>query len=259
MPYSTDDTDKDKNQTTHFGYKTVPVEEKSSLVAGVFDSVAQKYDVMNDIMSLGTHRLVKRFTTELSAIRPGQTVLDLAGGTGDFSLKFSELVGDEGRVVLADINDSMLKVGRDRIIDKGAINNILYSQVNAEVLPFSDNSFDCICIAYGLRNVTDKDAALRSMYRTLKPGGRVLILEFSKPVNPVVGRAYDAYSKLWPIAGKVVTGDSESYRYLVESIRMHPDQQTLKDMMKEAGFTDTRYHNLMGGVCAIHLGFKTRS
>ncbi|MBL4821714.1 MAG: bifunctional demethylmenaquinone methyltransferase/2-methoxy-6-polyprenyl-1,4-benzoquinol methylase UbiE [Gammaproteobacteria bacterium] len=248
----------DTEQTTHFGYKTVPVEEKSSLVEGVFDSVAQNYDVMNDIMSLGTHRLVKRFAIELSAIRPGQTVLDLAGGTGDFSLNFSKLVGDSGKVILADINESMLKVGRNRIIDKGAGSNISYSQVNAEELPFADNTFDCICIAYGLRNVTDKEAALRSMYRSLKPGGRVLILEFSKPVNPLVGKAYDTYSKLWPVAGKLVSGDSDSYRYLVESIRMHPDQNTLKDMMTDAGFFDSRYHNVMGGVCAIHLGFKNR-
>lgn len=246
----------DAKQTTHFGYQTVPVEEKSGLVAKVFDSVAGKYDVMNDIMSLGTHRLVKQFTIELSAVRPGQTVLDLAGGTGDLSLKFSRLVGASGRVVLADINASMLQVGRDRIIDKGAGNNIIFSQVNAEQLPFAEGSFDCICIAYGLRNVTDKDAALRSMFQTLKPGGRALILEFSKPVNPLVGKAYDVYSKLWPVAGKLVTGDSDSYKYLVESIRMHPDQQTLQQMMKDAGFTDTRYHNVMGGVCAIHLGFK---
>ncbi|MEZ5490339.1 MAG: bifunctional demethylmenaquinone methyltransferase/2-methoxy-6-polyprenyl-1,4-benzoquinol methylase UbiE [Gammaproteobacteria bacterium] len=252
----TPDRPDEKESTTHFGYRTVPVEEKKSLVAAVFDSVAGKYDVMNDIMSLGTHRLVKRFTIELSAVRPGQTVLDLAGGTGDLSLKFSRLVGPSGRVILADINASMLQVGRDRIIDSGATSNIVFSQVNAEALPFADNSFDCICIAYGLRNVTDKDAALRSMYRTLKPGGRVLILEFSRPTNPLVGKAYDAYSALWPVAGKLVTGDSESYRYLVESIRMHPDQDTLRQMMADAGFVDTRYHNIMSGVCAIHLGFK---
>ncbi len=246
----------ESKQTTHFGYKSVPVEEKSGLVAAVFDSVAQKYDIMNDLMSLGSHRLIKRFTIELSAARPGQTILDLAGGTGDLSLKFSKLVGDTGKVILADINASMLNVGRDRIINKGAGRNIIFSQVNAEALPFADNSFDCICIAYGLRNVTDKDAALRSMFRTLKPGGRALILEFSKPVNPLVGKAYDAYSNLWPVAGKLVTGDSDSYRYLVESIRMHPDQDTLREMMVNAGFTDTRYHNVMGGVCAIHLGFK---
>ena len=246
----------DAKQTTHFGYQTVPVEEKSGLVAKVFDSVASNYDVMNDIMSLGTHRLIKRFTIELSAVRTGQTVLDLAGGTGDLSLKFSRLVGESGQVILADINASMLEVGRDRVIDKGAGSNIIFSQVNAEALPFADSSFDCICIAYGLRNVTDKDAALRSMFRTLKPGGRALILEFSKPVNPLVGKAYDAYSSLWPVAGKLVTGDSDSYRYLVESIRMHPDQHALQQMMTDAGFTDTRFHNLMGGVCAIHVGFK---
>ncbi|MCP5347293.1 MAG: bifunctional demethylmenaquinone methyltransferase/2-methoxy-6-polyprenyl-1,4-benzoquinol methylase UbiE [Gammaproteobacteria bacterium] len=250
------ETPEDSIKTTHFGYRTVPLEEKKGLVAAVFDSVAAKYDVMNDIMSLGSHRLIKRFTIELSAVRPGQTVLDLAGGTGDLSLKFSRLVGDSGRVILADINASMLRVGRDRIIDSGAGSNILFSQVNAEALPFADNSFDCICIAYGLRNVTDKDAALRSMFRTLKPGGRALVLEFSRPTNPLVGKAYDVYSGLWPVAGRLVTGDSDSYRYLVESIRMHPDQETLRQMMADAGFTDTRYHNVMGGVCAIHLGFK---
>jgi len=246
----------DNNETTHFGYRTVPIAEKKGLVAQVFDSVAGKYDVMNDLMSLGTHRLIKRFTIELSAVRPGQTVLDLAGGTGDLSLKFSRLVGANGRVILADINASMLKVGRDRVIDSGTGSNILFSQVNAEALPFADNSFDCISIAYGLRNVTDKDAALRSMYRTLKPGGRVLVLEFSRPVNPLVGKAYDVYSSLWPVAGRLVTGDSDSYRYLVESIRMHPDQETLRQMMVDAGFQDTRYHNILGGVCAIHVGFK---
>jgi demethylmenaquinone methyltransferase/2-methoxy-6-polyprenyl-1,4-benzoquinol methylase len=254
MTDKTENSDSDK--TTHFGYQEVPVSAKSKLVAGVFDSVSKNYDMMNDVMSLGSHRLVKRFATELSAVRPGQVVLDLAGGTGDFSLKFSKLVGAEGTVVLADINDSMLRVGRDRIIDKGASGNIYYSQANAESLPFADNSFDCICIAYGLRNVTDKDAALRSMHGALKPGGRLLILEFSKPTNPLVGKAYDAYSKLWPVAGKLVAGDSESYRYLVESIRMHPDQETLINMMDEAGFDSTKYYNVMGGVCAIHLGFK---
>lgn len=249
-------TQEDKEQTTHFGYQTVPLAEKTGRVAGVFNSVAEKYDVMNDIMSLGTHRLVKRYAAELSAVRPGQTVLDLAGGTGDFSIMFSRLAGSEGHIVLADINANMLRVGRDRIIDKGAGKNIIYSQVNAEALPFADNSFDCICIAYGLRNVTNKDGALASMYRTLKPGGRLLVLEFSKPVNPLLGSAYKAYSALWPVAGKIVTGDSESYRYLVESIRMHPDQETLKTMLDTAGFDDTQYHNVMGGICAIHLGFK---
>jgi demethylmenaquinone methyltransferase/2-methoxy-6-polyprenyl-1,4-benzoquinol methylase len=211
---------------------------------------------MNDLMSLGTHRLMKRFTIELSGLRKGHRVLDLAGGTGDFSLRFSPIVGAEGQVVLADINEAMLAVGRDRIIDKGANYNVDVAQVNAEALPFADDTFDCITIAYGLRNVTDKDAALRSMLRVLKPGGRVLVLEFSKPQNEIVRKGYDAFSKLWPLAGKVIANDSASYQYLVESIRMHPDQETLLAMMQEAGLVDCKYHNMMNGVCAIHVGFK---
>lgn len=245
-----------ESHTTHFGYEQVPVQEKAKRVGQVFHSVAGKYDVMNDLMSLGSHRLVKRYTVELSGVRAGQSVLDLAGGTGDFTIRFSSLVGKTGQVVLADINASMLQVGRDRLIDKGITENVLYSQVNAEQLPFADGTFDCVCIAYGLRNVTDKDAALRSMLSVLKPGGRAIVLEFSKPKSGLVGKAYDGYSALWPIVGKLVTGDADSYRYLVESIRMHPDQETLKSMMEEAGFTDCRYHDVMGGVCAIHLGFK---
>mgnify|MGYP003638221006 FL=1 len=243
-------------QTTHFGYETVPVAEKAQRVGQVFHSVASKYDVMNDLMSLGTHRLVKRFTVELSGVRAGQRVLDLAGGTGDFTIRFSSLVGPTGEVVLADINASMLRVGRDRLIDKGISQNVRYTQLNAEQLPFAADTFDCICIAYGLRNVTDKDAALRSMFSVLKPGGRALVLEFSKPRNDLVSKAYDGYSALWPIVGKLVTGDADSYRYLVESIRMHPDQETLKSMMENAGFSDCRFHDVMGGVCAIHVGFK---
>ena len=243
-------------ETTHFGYREVPVEEKAALVGEVFHSVAQKYDLMNDVMSLGTHRIIKRFTVEQSALRPGMTVLDLAGGTGDFSLLFSPLVGNEGRVVLADINESMLRVGRDRIIDKGRCGNISYTLANAENLPFRENTFDCICIAYGLRNVTDKEAALASMFAMTKPGGRVLVLEFSRPVNPLLGKAYDAWSMLWPQAGRLITGDADSYRYLVESIRMHPDQETLKQMMSDAGFSNCEYHNVMGGICAIHIGHK---
>jgi demethylmenaquinone methyltransferase/2-methoxy-6-polyprenyl-1,4-benzoquinol methylase len=207
-------------------------------------------------MSLGTHRLMKRFTIELSGLRKGHKVLDLAGGTGDFSLRFSPLVGPEGQVVLADINEAMLAVGRDRIIDKGANFNVDVAQVNAEALPFADDTFDCITIAYGLRNVTDKDAALRSMRRVLKPGGRVLVLEFSKPQNEFVRKGYDAFSKLWPLAGKVIANDADSYQYLVESIRMHPDQETLLAMMQDAGLVDCKYHNMMNGVCAIHVGFK---
>lgn len=248
--------DSNPKKTTHFGYKEVPIEEKAEHVAQVFHSVAHNYDIMNDLMSLGSHRLIKRFTVQLTALRPGQCVLDLAGGTGDFSLQFSPVVGNEGHVVLADINESMLRVGRDRVIDKGRMENISYSLADAEKLPFHAGSFDCVCIAYGLRNVTDKDAALRSIHEVLKPGGRLVVLEFSKPQTPLIGKAYDIYSKLWPVAGKIVSGDSASYQYLVESIRMHPDQETLKTMILEAGFQTCEYHNVMDGICAIHIGYK---
>lgn len=248
--------DNSNQKTTHFGYKQVPLEEKAGHVAKVFHSVARNYDIMNDLMSLGSHRLVKRFTVQLTALRPGQSVLDLAGGTGDFSLQFSPIVGTQGQVVLADINESMLRVGRDRIIDKGGKDNITYSLADAEKLPFTENSFDCVCIAYGLRNVTNKEAALRSMFEVIKPGGRLVVLEFSKPRKQLVGKAYDLYSKLWPIAGKLVSGDSESYQYLVESIRMHPDQETLKAMVLDAGFQRCEYHDVMDGICAIHIGYK---
>ena len=251
-----DDPNSSAEETTHFGYQEVPVNEKQARVAEVFRSVADRYDVMNDLMSLGTHRLIKRFTIEMCALRPGHRVLDLAGGTGDLTMKFAPLVGEKGQVVLADINEAMLLVGRDRLIDKGLTQNIEFAQVNAETLPFADNSFDCICIAYGLRNVTDKDKALASMHRVLKPGGRALVLEFSTPRNPLVGKAYDMFSSLWPAAGKLVTGDSASYQYLVESIRMHPDQETLQSMMEAAGMVDCRFHDVMNGICAIHLGFK---
>jgi demethylmenaquinone methyltransferase/2-methoxy-6-polyprenyl-1,4-benzoquinol methylase len=219
--------------------------------------VAAKYDLMNDLMSAGVHRIWKRFTIELSGVRPGHSVLDIAGGTGDLAAKFSKLVGPAGRVVLADINDSMLKVGRDKLTDRGIVGNIEYTQANAECLPFPDNTFDCITIAFGLRNVTDKDAALRSMLRVLKPGGRLLVLEFSKPRNELLSKAYDAYSfNVLPAIGKLITDDADSYRYLAESIRMHPDQDTLKDMMVEAGFTRCEYHNMTGGVVAVHKGLK---
>jgi demethylmenaquinone methyltransferase/2-methoxy-6-polyprenyl-1,4-benzoquinol methylase len=247
-------TDSDR---THFGYKTVDAGDKEKLVAGVFHSVAAKYDVMNDLMSAGVHRLWKRFTIELSGVRPGNRVLDIAGGTGDLTAKFSRIVGPTGKVVLADINDSMLKVGRDKLIDHGVVGNVDYVQANAEALPFPDNYFDCVSIAFGLRNVTDKDAALRSMQRVLKPGGRLLVLEFSKPQHAALGKLYDLYSfTALPLLGKLIANDSESYRYLAESIRMHPDQETLKGMMENAGFARAEFFNMTGGIVALHRGIK---
>lgn len=243
--------------STHFGFKTVKQTEKVSLVANVFHSVAAKYDLMNDVMSMGIHRLWKRFTIDCSGVRPGHQVLDLAGGTGDITALFSKRVGPTGKVILADINESMLNVGRDKLRDLGLVNNIDYVQANAEALPFADNSFDIISIGFGLRNVTDKDAALRSMFRVLKPGGRLLVLEFSKPEYEWLSKVYDLYSfKLLPAIGGLVANDKESYQYLAESIRMHPDQDTLKQMMEIAGFEHVSYHNLTGGIVALHKGYK---
>jgi demethylmenaquinone methyltransferase / 2-methoxy-6-polyprenyl-1,4-benzoquinol methylase len=247
----------DSPDKTHFGYQQVPREEKVRRVGDVFDSVSNSYDVMNDLMSLGIHRLWKRQTIELSGVRRGHTVLDLAGGTGDLSARFSPLVGDEGQVILADINASMLTCGRDRLLDEGVAGNIDYVQVNAEKLSFPDNTFDCITMAFGLRNVTDQAAALASMYRVLKPGGRLLVLEFSKVQNPLLGKLYDIYSfSCLPVMGKLVAGDSDSYRYLAESIRMHPDQETLKKMMTDVGFINADYLNFNAGVTALHRGYK---
>lgn len=246
-----------QDSTTHFGFKQVAADKKVDMVKGVFDSVAQKYDVMNDLMSMGVHRVWKRFTIDLAAVRRGEMVLDLAGGTGDLTREFAKKVGPDSRVVLSDINAEMLKVGRDKLANKGVVGNVVYAQANAEKLPFASNTFDCITIAFGLRNVTDKDAALRSMYRVLKPGGRLLILEFSKPKAEVLSKIYDQYSfKLLPLMGQLVAGDSESYQYLAESIRMHPDQETLKGMMETAGFDRATYTNLTGGIVAVHRGFK---
>lgn len=246
-----------EEKTTHFGYKTVAKEEKQAKVADVFHSVAAKYDLMNDLMSFGIHRLWKRYTMEFTGVRRGHHVLDIAGGTGDLTMKFSDLVGPEGKVVLADINDSMLKVGRDRLLDKGYSGNIECVQANAEALPFADNSFDVITMAFGLRNVTDKDQALREFNRVLKPGGRLLVLEFSKTNNPLLSKAYDFYSfSALPLMGKLITNDAESYRYLAESIRMHPDQETLRIMFEQAGFANCDYHNLTGGIVALHKGIK---
>jgi len=245
------------NKTTHFGFKKVPIEDKAAKVADVFDSVASKYDLMNDLMSGGIHRLWKRYAVSLSGVRTGQSVLDVAGGTGDLTAKFSKLVGQKGKVVLVDINESMLKIGRNKLIDAGCSNQVLYTLGDAQYLPFPENTFDCITIAFGLRNVTDKDMALRSMYRILKPGGRLLILEFSKPSSPLLKKAYDFYSfSLLPKIGGFVANDSQSYQYLAESIRMHPDQSTLKAMLKKANFVDVEYYNMTGGIVALHRGFK---
>ena len=244
-------------QTTHFGYKTVATEEKQKLVAGVFHSVAQKYDVMNDVMSFGVHRVWKRYTLEMAAIRPGQQILDLAGGTGDLAALFSPRVGPTGKVICADINSSMLNVGRDKLADLGLSSNLEFVQANAECLPFADNQFDVVTIAFGLRNVTDKDKALASMCRVLKPGGRLLVLEFSKPKHDWLSKIYDVYSfSLLPKMGKLIANDEDSYRYLAESIRMHPDQETLKQMTLNAGFASCEVFNLTGGIVALHRAFK---
>jgi demethylmenaquinone methyltransferase / 2-methoxy-6-polyprenyl-1,4-benzoquinol methylase len=246
-----------EKDTTHFGYKQVEKNAKAGMVADVFHSVASRYDLMNDLMSGGIHRIWKRFTIELSGVRKGNAVLDIAGGTGDLAAKFSRIVGPEGRVVLADINESMLQVGRDKLLDTGYQGNIECVQADAQFLPFPDDSFDCITIAFGLRNVTEKETALRSMLRVLKPGGRLLVLEFSKPDNELLSKAYDTYSfRVLPFMGKLVANDAESYQYLAESIRMHPDQDTLKEMMEDAGFDRVEFHNMTGGIVALHKGIK---
>ena len=245
-----------EKETTDFGYRKVPVEEKARHVASVFDSVAGKYDLMNDVMSLGIHRIWKRIVIETSGVRRGQQVLDLAGGTGDLTRSLSRITGPSGNVVLADINHNMLREGRGRLIDHGITGNVLFVQANAEQLPFPDNSFHCITIAFGLRNVTDKQTALQSMYRVLKPAGRLLILEFSRPVA-AIRPLYDLYSfKIMPLMGRLIASDADSYRYLAESIRMHPDQEKLKGMIEKAGFEDCSYQNLSGGIVAIHRGYK---
>lgn len=245
------------SQKTHFGYKQVDTDKKESLVAGVFDSVASKYDVMNDVMSFGIHRIWKKIALAHTGLKKGQRALDVAGGTGDLTIELSKQVGAEGEVVMSDINATMLEQGRRRLIDKGIAGNVKFVVANAEDLPFEDNSFDCITIAFGLRNVTHQDRALASMYRVLKPGGRLLVLEFSKPVMPGLDKAYDFYSfNILPKMGKVIANDEDSYRYLAESIRMHPDQATLKQMMQDAGFERCTYHNMTGGIVALHKGFK---
>ncbi|CAN7949699.1 unnamed protein product [Ixodes hexagonus] len=244
-------------ETTHFGYQSIPRYEKTAKVGKVFKSVAEKYDLMNDLMSLGIHRCWKHFAVTLCRLRQGQRILDLAGGTGDLTQRMSPLVGDDGEVVLADINAAMLSIGQNRLLDQGIFKNVKLIQADAENLPFPDNSFDRIIIGFGLRNVTDKMKALRSIYRALKPGGFITILEFSKPASTPLKTLYDTYSfKLLPWLGKMVTNDEASYRYLVESIRVHPDQETLLTHMTEAGFEDCDYLNLSGGIVAVHRGYK---
>jgi demethylmenaquinone methyltransferase/2-methoxy-6-polyprenyl-1,4-benzoquinol methylase len=241
---------------THFGYETVASDDKAGMVRGVFDSVASRYDVMNDLMSAGLHRLWKRYTIDQAAVKRGDVVLDLAGGTGDLAREFARKVGKDGHVVLADINAAMLEQGRRRLIDAGISGNVAIAQVDAEDLPFGNNTFDCITMAFGLRNVTDKDAALASMLRVLKPGGKAMILEFSEP-NKALKPAYDMYSfKVLPTLGKLITNDPDSYQYLAESIRMHPDQETLKSMMESAGFERCRFHNMAAGIVALHIGYR---
>jgi demethylmenaquinone methyltransferase/2-methoxy-6-polyprenyl-1,4-benzoquinol methylase len=245
-------------RTVDFGFEKVAWSEKAERVRSVFASVAGKYDVMNDLMSFGVHRLWKQFTLSLTGLRPGQKALDVAGGTGDLARGLLKQVGKEGRVVLSDINPKMLELGRDRLLDAGHVGNVEFIVADAERLPFENDSFDCLTIGFGLRNVTDKAAALRSMYRVLKPGGQLLVLEFSTPVAPGLKPLYDAYSfHVLPALGHLVARDSASYRYLAESIRMHPDQETLLEMLRSAGFSQTRYHNLTGGIVALHRGYKT--
>lgn len=244
------------SDTTHFGYQTVSADDKAGLVRDVFDSVASRYDLMNDLMSAGLHRIWKRYTIDQAALRPGNVVLDLAGGTGDLTRQFARKVGKEGHVVLADINAAMLEQGRRRLVDAGVAGNVSIAQVDAEELPFADRSFDCVAMAFGLRNVTDKNAALISMYRVLKPGGKAMILEFSEP-RKAIKPAYELYSfKVLPTIGKLIADDADSYRYLAESIRMHPNQEELKAMMQESGFKRCRYHNLAAGIVALHVGYR---
>ncbi|AMN48346.1 ubiquinone biosynthesis methyltransferase UbiE [Steroidobacter denitrificans] len=247
----------DDKTTTDFGYQQVPFAEKAARVRAVFESVAGNYNLMNDLMSGGTHRLWKRFALSQTGLRPGGRALDVAGGTGDLAAGMARQVGADGLVVLSDINAAMLQEGRNALTDRGLVANVRYALADAEQLPFADSSYDCVTIGFGLRNITDKAAALRSMTRVLRPGGQLLVLEFSHPVLPGLKPIYDAYSfSVLPWLGKVVAKDEESYRYLAESIRRFPDQDTLLSMMREAGLEQCRYHNLSGGIVALHRGYR---
>lgn len=245
-----------ENLTTDFGYQTIPVSEKNDRVGEVFESVAGKYDLMNDLMSLGLHRLWKKFAVELAQIRKGENVLDVAGGTGDLVKAFAKRVGPQGKAILLDINAAMLRIGRNRLVDLGLI-EVNTIQANAEYLPFVDESFDCLSIAFGLRNMTNKQTALQSMCHVLKPGGRLIILEFSKPILDFLQNLYNRYSfDFLPKLGEWITNDEASYRYLVESIRRHPDQKTLQNLILAAGFDKCEYYNLSGGIVALHRAWK---
>jgi len=244
-------------KNTHFGYRDVPEDTKAGLVGEVFTSVANKYDIMNDVMSFGIHRLWKRFACAQSGLHAGDSALDVAAGSGDLSREFSEQVGPTGSVVMTDINPAMLMRGRDVMTDHGVVGNVSYAITDAEKLSFESNSFDCVSISFGLRNVTRIPDALASMYRVLKPGGKLLILEFSRPPSPLISKFYDLYSfNVIPKMGRLIADDEDSYQYLVESIRKHPDQETLANMMRDAGFERVDYHNLSQGVVALHSGYK---
>ena len=247
----------DNDDKTDFGFEKVSFQEKTKRVAEVFHSVANHYDLMNDMMSLGVHRLWKRLAIELASVRPNDYILDLAAGTGDLSIKMASFLSETGKLFVTDVNESMLQIAKERMITKGLINNAYFLQVNAEKIPFPDNTFDLVTIGFGLRNVSQKETALKSIYQALKPGGKLIILEFSKPTIPLLGKAYDLYSfKALPLLGKFIAKDEASYRYLAESIRMHPNQSKLLGMMEEAGFQNCSYHNLTGGNVAIHRGYK---
>ena len=248
--------EKNEDKLTHFGYSQIPRSEKAGRVAEVFNSVAARYDLMNDLMSLGTHRIMKMMAANATKAREGDTILDLAGGTGDLTKLLSDYVGLSGHVYLCDINGSMLKEGRDRLLNRGISKNVSYLQADGEHLPFPTDFFDSVIIGFGLRNFTSKETALSAIYECLKPSGRIVILEFSKPENELLRKAYNGFSSLWPKIGKTITGDASSYNYLVESIQMHPDQRTLQTMLEKTGFSTVCYQNILNGVVAIHEGVK---